>query len=100
MTTNEFRLKFNQFKIEAYNYIKASSPYRTGALRNAIKFNETKDGFEIIIDIDYMKYTEEAWTFNSRWNKTLRNPNYKWLQESVYNLALRFANTLQGVVVR
>lgn len=100
MTTNEFKLKFNEFKIEAYNYIKASSPYRTGDLRNAIKFNETPNGFEIVIDIDYMKYTEEEWGFHSSWNKTLKNPNYKWLQESVYNLAVRFASSLKGVVVR
>lgn len=97
MTLDEFKLHFARFRIEAMAYIKASAPYRTGRLKANISYRANEDGFSIIIDIDYMQYTEEAWTFNSRWNKTLTNPNYKWLQSSVERLTQRFANNLKGV---
>lgn len=84
--------------MEAINYIKANAPYRTGNLNKSIKLEEINGGFVIIIDVSYMVYTEEAWTYNSRWGKTLNNPNYKWLQTSVERLAQRFASQLKGVV--
>lgn len=99
MTLEEFRLHFEQFRIEAYNYIRHSSPYRTGKLRESIKFQQNADGFSIIIDIYYMQYTEEVWTYNSRWGKTLTNPNLYWLKKSVERLAQRFANRIKGVVI-
>lgn len=99
MTKNEFELQFKNFKNEAMAYIKASAPYRTGQLKANISYGVIDNGFSIIIDIYYMQYTEEAWEFNSRWNKTLTNPNYKWLQSSVERLAQRFASKLKGVVI-
>lgn len=96
---SELERRFEQFKIEAINYIKANAPYRTGHLKHSIKLEAIDNGFAIVIDVEYMKYTEEAWTHNKRWGKTLNNKNYKWLQSSVERLAQRFAMNLKGVVV-
>lgn len=99
MTKSEFDRLFSRFKIDAYNYIFANAPRRTGNLQRSIRYEEIDGGFRIIIDISYMVYTEEKWGYNKHWGKTLQNPNYKWLQNSVYNLAIRFAERLKGVVV-
>lgn len=100
MTVDEFRLKFETFKVEAYNYIRSQAPYRTGTLKSNIKFVQENDGFSIVIDIWYMVYTEMKWTFNRRWKKVLINPNEAWFQQAVETLTQISANLVKGVVVR
>lgn len=98
--SQSFELAFKQFREETIAYIRSQAPVRTGDLKRSIRLEETKNGWAIVIDIWYMKYTEEAWTYNRRWGKTLPNPREKWLQKSVERLALAFANKMKGVVVR
>lgn len=74
---------------------KNQSPYRTGTLRGQIRIREVESGFEVVSDIWYMEYTEEKWTYNSRWKKTLVNPNEGWFEEA-FNMALQFLQTVTG----
>lgn len=99
MTIDEFSKRFDRFRLEALSYIKAASPYRTGNLRANIKYQHNADGFSIIIDVEYMQYTEEKWTYNRRWGKVLQNPHEGWLRESVRRLAEQFAISLKGVSI-
>jgi len=93
---DNFKREFDRFRLEALAYIQARAPRRTGNLKANIRYQKTPKGFEIIIDIDYMKYTEEAW-ISPRWNGR-ENPNLYWLRESVKRLAEKFANKLGGTV--
>jgi len=95
---DKFKRQFDRFKVEATSLITHNAPYRTGELRRSIKRVDIPNGFQIIIDVDHMKYTEEEWTYNKRWGKTLTNKNQYWLRDSTYNLAERFARKLKGVV--
>ena len=93
---SELERRFEQFKIEAINYIKANAPYRTGHLKHSIKLEGDRQWFAIVVDVEYMKYTEEAWTYNKDRGKTLNNKNYKWLQSSVERLAQDFNEFERG----
>lgn len=97
---NKLDKELRVFEQEVLNYIKAQAPYRTGQLKANIRKVKTNNGFKIVIDIWYMQYTEEAWTYNKRWGKTLLNPNYKWLRNSVERLCNKIANKLEGRVRR
>jgi hypothetical protein len=98
MTTDEFKKKFRQFRQEAFNFIKAQAPYRTGTLKNNIRYEQHEDGFSIIIDIWYMQYTEEAWTYNKRWGKTLINKNEGWFRQAVETIVMLASMYFKGVV--
>lgn len=96
---DDFKRQFELFKTEVLSFIIANAPYRTGDLRRAIKLVEIDHGFKIEVDISYMVYTEEAWTYNSWWGKTLNNPNYKWFAKSIETVVWKFAQKLKGVVI-
>ena len=85
-------------RAEALRIVQANSPYRTGTLRYSFRVVEYEDGFGIVTDIPYMKFTTEKWTFNKRWNKTLQNPNEQWFQRSAVYIAQIIAQEKGGVV--
>jgi len=68
---------------------------RTGALKGQIRIERSDKGFMIVSDIYYMPYTEEKWTYNKRWGKTLINPNEGWFKEA-FEIALRFLASVFG----
>lgn len=69
----------NLYFVELYK----SAPHKTGFLKqNIVAYNDTRQ-FGVMIDVPHMKFTEERWTYNSRWKKTLVNPNEKWLLQTV-----------------
>lgn len=74
---------------------KANAPYRTGTLQGQIRLREIESGFEIVSDIYYMPYTTEKWGYNSRWGKTLPNPNEGWWQEA-FHQSLQFLSSVTG----
>ncbi len=85
-------------RAEALRIVQANAPYRTGTLRNSFKVVEYEDGFGIMTDIPYMKFTTEKWAFNKRWNKTLQNPNEQWFQRTAFYIAQIIAQEKGGVV--
>lgn len=97
MTREEFRIRFEIFKRVAMSYIMSNAPERTGDLKVSIHLVENEDGFSIVVDIDYMVYTEERW-ISPRW-KGRENPRLYWLRETVEELARVFAAELGGVSV-
>lgn len=60
-----------------------NAPVKSGYLRSQILTYTHGNKFGLMIDVPYMKYTEEAWGYNKRWKKTLVNPNEKWLLGTV-----------------
>lgn len=91
-----FQQAFDDFKQRAYFYIYSNAPRRSGALKSSIRLEETSEGFNIIIDISYMVYTEERW-IHPRW-RGRENPNLKWFKNTVEALALEFATQYGGRV--
>lgn len=59
MSKEEFKAKFEQVKIRAFNIFFDSAPVDTGALRSSILLVETDNGFQITIGAPYTEYTNE-----------------------------------------
>lgn len=95
MTKDELR----QLEQSVLQIFKNQAPHRTGALKGKIRINELDNGFELISDIEYMPYTTEKWGYNSRWGKTLTNPNEGWWDEA-FNLAVQFIGSVTGKEVK
>lgn len=74
---------------------KNQAPVSTGTLKGQIRIERSDKGFMIVSDIYYMPYTEEEWTYNKRWGKTLINPNEGWFKEA-FEIALRFLASVFG----
>lgn len=89
---------FNQSVLEALEIIKAQAPVRTGALKASFELVEIENGYMIRTTIPYMEYTNEPWLFNSKWGKTLANPNQYWYDRAVALIAEIFAMKLGGVI--
>lgn len=89
---------FEEVRDWALQVVKAGKPYKTGALKRSFKLVIYPDGWGIQTDIPYMKDTEEAWTFNRRWGKTLRNPNEGWFRERAIIIAEEMTRRLGGVL--
>jgi len=64
------------------NIFSANCPYDKGNLLRAIKLEYHIDdmGFDIIIDKDYMVYTNETW-ISPKWNGR-NNPNERWFNDA------------------
>jgi outer membrane protein assembly factor BamE (lipoprotein component of BamABCDE complex) len=86
----------DEFKARTYFYIFSNAPRRSGKLQANIKIQDTPVGFDIIIDISYMVYTEEHW-ISPRW-RGRENPNLKWLKRTVERLAQEYASQIGGKV--
>jgi hypothetical protein len=71
------------------------APVSTGTLKGQVRIERTEFGFNIVSDIYYMQYTEEKWTYNSCWKKTLINPNEGWFKEA-FEMAMRFLSHVFG----
>lgn len=89
-----FQQAFDEFKQRAYFYIYANAPRRSGALKSSIRLEEYENGFDIVIDISYVVYTEERW-IHPRW-RGRENPNLHWIKRSVELLAQEFASQYGG----
>lgn len=89
---------FNEVRDWAFNLVKANAPYRTGDLMRSFRLEILPNGFAISTDIDYMIYTEMQWTFNSRWGKTLINPNEMWFRNTAIVIAEEMSRRLGGLV--
>ena len=87
LTKSQFKAKFEAAKNRAFLRYFQDSPVDTGYLRSQIKMIELPNGnFQIYNEVDYMKYTEEAWT-NGR-----TNPNEGWFRratEAVFNMIVQ-----------
>lgn len=86
---------FEKAKYEVLKMVQAASPYKTGTLSKSFHLVEYDDGFGVRTEIPYMVYTENAWTYNSRWDKTLKNPNEGWFRK-VAILILEYMTALMG----
>lgn len=73
---------FKRVGKEVFKIFEASCPYDTGALMGSIKLEYHTDdmGFDIIIDKDYMVYTNETW-ISPKWNGK-KNPNETWFNDA------------------
>ena len=74
---------------------KSQAPYKKGILKASIKKITDEVGFEIVITLYYMKYTEEKWGYHKGWKKTLINPNQGWFKEA-FEMSLRFLASVYG----
>lgn len=79
MTQKEFEHTLRQAVEDALDLVVGSAPYRKGDLSRSIKLIATDLGYQISVNIDYMKYTEEAW-ISPQW-KGRANPNEGWFAE-------------------
>ena len=66
-------------------------------LKASFKIVNNNNGFSIIVDIDYVVYTEEPW-ISSKW-KGRQNPNLYWLKNGLTRYINTVAGELKGVVV-
>ena len=87
-------MKLEMAIMEALGVIQAGAPYRTGLLKSMVKVRRVDGAYEIYVDeemleavskynVNYMPFTNETWTYNKRWGKTLRNPRLYWWNKSV-----------------
>lgn len=89
---------FEEVRDWALAIVRSAAPYRTGDLSRSFKLTINEDGWSIWTDISYMKYTEEAWTFNRRWGKYLPNKHEGWFRSVAILIAEEMARRLGGVV--
>jgi hypothetical protein len=89
---------FNEVREWALSAVKSASPIKTGKLRDSFELIEYEDGWGIRTTIDYMVYTEMKWTYNSRWDKTLQNPNEAWFRNVAIVISEELARRIGGVV--
>lgn len=94
----DVRQVFEEVKHWALQAVKSSAPYKTGVLRDSFELIEYDNGWGIRTTIDYMKYTEMEWTYNSWWGKTLKNPNEAWFRNVAIIIAEEMARRLGGVI--
>lgn len=81
-----------------YQIFQAIAPVRTEFLKDHIHLDFTDTGFEIYItvaEVPYVPYTEEAWGYNSRWKKTLTNPNEGWFREA-FEMCINMVSNITG----
>ena len=81
LTKSQFIAKFEEVKMKAFRKFFDASPVKTGYLRSMILLVEIENGFQIVIDVPYMEYTEEKWTRASG----AKNPNEGWFRQAVIN---------------
>lgn len=81
LTKSQFIQKFESAKMKAFRIFFDASPYETGYLRSMILLVEIENGFQIVIDVPYMEYTEEKWNSSSG----AKNPNEGWFRQAVIN---------------
>lgn len=92
MTNDEF----NRLKSELYAFIYNDAPHKSGALKASIKKADRGNVCDIIIDIEYMPYTEERW-IHPRWNGR-ENPNLYWLKNAVKKFANQIVSRYGGEI--
>ena len=94
---NKATVKYNikDIKNAVYQIFQANAPERTGDLKRNMRIELSEKGFSVVVDIEYMPYTEEAWGFNRRWGYTGINPNQGWFKES-FEISLRFLSQVYG----
>ena len=90
-------INIEQLGYEAQKYLRRVCPYDTGNLNNSISVN-IEDG-RAFIKIGgelapYAVYTNERWVA-PRW-KGAKNPNEKWIDNAVKNLAIQFSAMFGG----
>ena len=87
--------------------MRSQAPYKDGDLSKNIKVDDTPTGFTIYVDgetlesetgTDYMPYTNELWV-SPRW-RGRQNPNLKWFDVAVFELAHGIASQLNAQAVR
>lgn len=83
MTEQKLKRQLKSWAALYFAEVFKNAPVRTGELRSNIVTYTYGNKFGLMIDVEHMKYTEEAWTYNKRWGKTLPNPNEKWLLATV-----------------
>lgn len=76
-----------------FQIFKSQAPTRTGTLKGQIRIERTDNGFNIVSDIYYMPYTEEAWV-SPRW-RGRANPNEGWFKEA-FEMSMRFISSVYG----
>lgn len=90
--------KLEQAVINAYFRVYNAAPKDTKNLAvNALKMEETPDGYVIYIDEDiapYMPYTNEPW-ISPRWGGK-QNPNEFWFDNVAEEIVKSIATMLQG----
>jgi hypothetical protein len=89
---------FNEVVDWALNQVKGTAPVKTGELRDSFKIVFYDDGWGIQTTVSYMEYTEMEWTYNSRWGKTLKNPNQYWFRNVAIIITEELARRLGGVI--
>lgn len=92
------REEFENVREWALQAVKSAAPYRTGELQRSFELIEYPDGFGIRTTIEHMQHTEETWTYNSWWDKTLTNPNEGWFRNVAIIIAEELARRVGGTI--
>lgn len=97
MTRDKLKQLTEQWMFLYFTEVMKNAPHKTGNLKRNIVAYVNGNKFGLVIDVPYMKYTEEEWTYNKRWKKTLPNPNEKWLLGTV-DFIIEQAKAKGGIV--
>ena len=76
-----------------FQIFKSQAPTRTGTLKGQVRVERLENGFDVISDIYYTPFTEEAWV-SDRWNGRA-NPNEGWFKQA-FEMSMRFVSSVYG----
>ena len=77
-----------------FQIFKSQAPTRKGILKGSIRVERVENGFNIVSDIYYMPYTEEAWVNVQVMAWKSKPKRRDWFKEA-FEMALRFISSAQ-----